>query len=592
MSGQVTITQLPTAAALTGSEAVPVVQNGVTVQTTAGAISGAGALNYPFLTVGGTSGLSQARYLSASTGLSLSDSGVGGPLTINMTGAGSSLNAAGTGMIIKDSASTVATRQIAVGAGMTVSNATGVSGNPTLGLSTNLQNLSSLSSVGLVAGNGSTFSEVTITGTAGQIGVSSGDGSSGGPAISIVSNPTLPGTGGVIVPSGTTAQRSSTNGTVRYNTNTNAFEGYANGAWVNLGSGATGGGTVTSVSFTGGLISVGTPTSTPALTVAGTSGGVVYFSGGSTWASSAVLAANALVIGGGAGVAPATVTTGTGVVTALGVNTNAASGIVVKDANNNITANAYFSGFTSVAASGSQVTLTAASTPVYLVTGSGGQVIQLPNATTLPVGTVYSFNNNQSSGAITVNNNSTTLVVSVPSGGYTTVVLTANGNAAGTWDRHDQTPSNVSWSTNTFSYPGTITGATWNSTNSTNNYFLGNIGVGTGKGSPAFALDVNGTVSATYNAGSTATGLTAAGTNLATALVLAAQYNVVSTTALSTGVALPSVTGVKIWVYNAGTNSLTVYPPSGTVNGSASFTLATTLKAQFVQVAAGVWYSV
>jgi hypothetical protein len=77
-------------------------------------------------------------------------------------------------------------------------------------------------------------------------------------------------------------------------------------------------------------------------------------------------------------------------------------------------------------------------------------------------GTVFSFNNNQSSGAITVNNNSGTLVVSVPSGAYVTVVLLSNSTAAGSWDRHDQTPANVSWSTNTFDYPGSITSATWN----------------------------------------------------------------------------------------------------------------------------------
>ena len=88
-------------------------------------------------------------------------------------------------------------------------------------------------------------------------------------------------------------------------------------------------GSVTSVSFTGGLISVATPTTTPALTVAGTNGGIVYFSSASTWASSAALAANALVIGGGAGTAPSTTTTGTGVVTALGVNTGTAGAFVV-----------------------------------------------------------------------------------------------------------------------------------------------------------------------------------------------------------------------------------------------------------------------
>ena len=94
-------------------------------------------------------------------------------------------------------------------------------------------------------------------------------------------------------------------------------------------------GTVTSVgqTFTGGLISVAgspiTSSGTLALTVAGTSGGVPYFSSASTWASSAALAANALVIGGGAGVAPATTTTGTGVVTALGTNVGTAGAFVV-----------------------------------------------------------------------------------------------------------------------------------------------------------------------------------------------------------------------------------------------------------------------
>lgn len=102
------------------------------------------------------------------------------------------------------------------------------------------------------------------------------------------------------------------------------------GSWA-----AAGVGSVTSVaqSFTGGLISVAgspiTSSGTLALTVAGTSGGVPYFSSSSAWASSAALAANALVIGGGAGAAPSTTTTGTGVITALGVNVGSAGALVV-----------------------------------------------------------------------------------------------------------------------------------------------------------------------------------------------------------------------------------------------------------------------
>lgn len=64
-------------------------------------------------------------------------------------------------------------------------------------------------------------------------------------------------------------------------------------------------------------------------TTSGTSGGVLYYSAAGTLASSAALASNALVVGGGAGVAPSTVTTGTGVVTALGVNTGSAGAFVV-----------------------------------------------------------------------------------------------------------------------------------------------------------------------------------------------------------------------------------------------------------------------
>jgi len=183
---------------------------------------------------------------------------------------------------------------------------------------------------------------------------------------------------------------------------------------------------------------------------------------------------------------------GTGVTTSSG-----ASSVVLRDANGNISTNATFNGFTSVAASGTTITLTAASTPVYSITGSGGQVIQLPNATTLSNGAIFSFNNNQSSGAITVNNASATLVVSVPSGAYVTVVLLSNATSAGSWDRHDQTPSNTSWSTNTLDYPGSITSATWNGATVT--VSRGGTGATTltgvikGNGTSAFTAAVAGT---------------------------------------------------------------------------------------------------
>ena len=67
--------------------------------------------------------------------------------------------------------------------------------------------------------------------------------------------------------------------------------------------GAGGGtGTVSSVGWTGGIVTVATPTTTPAFTIAGTSGGVPYFNSATTWASSGAL--TGLMRGNGAGNAP------------------------------------------------------------------------------------------------------------------------------------------------------------------------------------------------------------------------------------------------------------------------------------------------
>ena len=61
---------------------------------------------------------------------------------------------------------------------------------------------------------------------------------------------------------------------------------------------------------------------------------------------------------------------------------------------------------------------------------------------------------------------------------------------------------------------------------------------------------------------SVSTGLTAAGTTQGTALALTAGINTVTTTASGTGVVLSSSL-TEQRVYNAGTNPLKVYPPTG-----------------------------
>jgi collagen type VII alpha len=139
-----------------------------------------------------------------------------------------------------------------------------------------------------------------------------------------------------------------------------------------------------------------------------------------------------------------------------------ASSVMLRDSNQNTLINSITEGFTNVAAAGTTTVLTAASAPNYCVTGSGGQTYQLPDATTLTAGTNYFFNNNQSSGTIIVKNNSSTTIATIQSGGYVEVLLLVATPAAGSWDVHNYAPSNVSWSTNTFDYAGSITSATWN----------------------------------------------------------------------------------------------------------------------------------
>ena len=85
---QVQISQLPTASALTGFELVPIVQNGVTSQTTTGAISPTSGASLTFLTLTNQPTLTSSRNLVVSTGLLGVDGGPQNPYTISLANTG------------------------------------------------------------------------------------------------------------------------------------------------------------------------------------------------------------------------------------------------------------------------------------------------------------------------------------------------------------------------------------------------------------------------------------------------------------------------------------------------------------------------
>ena len=282
--------------------------------------------------------------------------------------------------------------------------------------------------------NGQTV-QTTLTNIATLVGVSSIDFGSTGltPATPTSGAVTVAGT--LAVANGGTGQTSYTDG--------------------QLLIGNTTGNTLTKATLTAGS-GVSITNGAGSITIAiSSSGAVTSFQTSLSGLTPSTATGGAITLAGTLGVTSG----GTGVIASSGANS-----VVLRDASSNITANALDDAYTNTAASGTLITLTVASPRRYTITGSGGQVIKLPDATTLANGTVFQFDNNQSSGAITVNNNSNTLVVSVPSGGFVLVNLLSNSIAAGSWDRHDQAPSNVSWSTNTFDYAGSITSATWNGT--------------------------------------------------------------------------------------------------------------------------------
>ena len=262
----VTITELPAAGAITGTESVPIVQNGVTVQTTTAALAGSPVQTQTFLTLNQEPTLNNSRALSNGTGVGLVDGGAQSTLSITLNAASGSLEAASNGMIAKTASNAVAARTMSsTTTGLSVTDGDGVAGNPTFALTGVALAVAGATGTGALALTSSTtVSTRTILGTSSQIDVTDGN-FANSPVIAISADPVLNGTGGLVIPVGTTGQRgTSTNGNIRFNTTTGLFEGY-NGAWTAFASGSGVTSVATGTGLTGGPI-----TSTGTISLANT----------------------------------------------------------------------------------------------------------------------------------------------------------------------------------------------------------------------------------------------------------------------------------------------------------------------------------
>ena len=361
MSAQVTITQLPAAGAITGTEAVPIVQNGQTVQTTTAALAGSPVQTQTFITKNQEATLANSRALSNGTGVGLVDGGAQSTLTITLNAASGSLEAASNGMIAKTASNAVVARTMTSSTtGLSVTNGDGVAGAPAFALTGVALAVAGATGTGALSlTSPTTVSTRQIFGTASQIAITDGN-FVNSPVIAIASDPILPGSGGLVVPVGTTGQRgSSTNGNFRYNSTTASFEGFANGAWGSIVSGSG----VNSISF-------GSTGLTPAST---TTGSVVV--AGTLNVSSGGSGANTLtgyLIGNGTGAFTASAT----------IPTTALSGTITNAqlANNSVT----YNGIT--VALGASGTITATATNALTIgTGLSGTSYNGSSAVTIAI---------------------------------------------------------------------------------------------------------------------------------------------------------------------------------------------------------------
>jgi len=267
---------------------------------------------------------------------------------------------------------------------------------------------------------------------------------------------------------------------------------------------------------------------------------------------------------------------GTGVTASSGANS-----VVLRDANQNVTANNFLAGYNVITAAAGTTVLTTSSAYYQRISGSTTQTIQLPDATTMVNGQGFTFDND-ASGAVSIVDSASGAIDTVPAGGYSYIFVENNSTSAGSWGKYALIPASYDFSNTTANFgTATITNATWNggtigtgyggtglTTFTAANYALystsssaltaGTLPVAAG-GTGATTLTLNGVL---YGTGTTAVGATSAGTT--------GQVLIATTGSAPSWGSIPTTAAVTS--FSAGTTGLT---PSSATTGA--ITLAGTL---------------
>jgi trimeric autotransporter adhesin len=147
---------------------------------------------------------------------------------------------------------------------------------------------------------------------------------------------------------------------------------------------------------------------------------------------------------------------GTGVTASSGANS-----VVLRDSDQNIAVNRVNQSNTNTTAAAGTTALTAASSYIHTLVGTGGQTYTLPDATTVTTGVAFLFNN-LATGTLTIQDYATGSVGTIASGGAGAVFLTNNATVGGTWDLHAYLPEGVTFGTNAFNLgSAVVSGGTW-----------------------------------------------------------------------------------------------------------------------------------